>query len=160
MSYKFPLAFDSWDNDEKQAIFNVVESGFLTMGDKVKEFEQSFASYIGSKHAVMVNSGSSANLLMIASLFYNRDVNKRLKRGDEVIVPAVSWSTTYFPLYQYGLKIKFVDIDLETLNFDLQKLDAAVTEKTRLILAVNLLGNPADLNKLKTLCLKKKNYII
>ena len=149
MSYKFPLAFDSWDNDEKQAIFNVVESGFLTMGDKVKEFEQSFASYIGSKHAVMVNSGSSANLLMIASLFYNRDVNKRLKRGDEVIVPAVSWSTTYFPLYQYGLKFKFVDIDLETLNFDLQKLEEAVSEKTKLILAVNLLGNPNDFNKIK-----------
>ena len=97
----------------------------------------------------MVNSGSSANLLMIASLFYNRDVNKRLKRGDEVIVPAVSWSTTYFPLYQYGLKFKFVDIDLETLNFDLQKLEEAVTEKTKLILAVNLLGNPNDFNKIK-----------
>jgi CDP-4-dehydro-6-deoxyglucose reductase, E1 len=160
MSYKFPLAFDSWNNDEKQAIFNVVESGFLTMGDKVKEFEQSFASYIGSKHAVMVNSGSSANLLMIASLFYNRDVNKRLKRGDEVIVPAVSWSTTYFPLYQYGLKFKFVDIDLETLNFDLQKLEETVTEKTKLILAVNLLGNPNDFDKIKKIIGTKNIFLL
>jgi|TARA_B110000305_G_C19345146_1_gene591261 CDP-6-deoxy-D-xylo-4-hexulose-3-dehydrase len=159
MPYKFPLAFDSWDNAEKQEIFKVVESGYLTMGDKVKEFEQSFASYIGSKNAVMVNSGSSANLLMIASLFYSKDESKRLKRGDEVIVSAVSWSTTYFPLYQYGLKFKFVDIDIETLNFDLQKLDAAVTEKTRLILAVNLLGNPNDFDEIKKI-IGTKNIIL
>jgi len=94
----------------------------------------------------MVNSGSSANLLMVAALFYRKD--NPLQRGDEVIVPAVSWSTTYFPLYQYGLKIKFIDIDLETLNFDLDQLEDAVTEKTRLIMAVNLLGNPNDFNRI------------
>lgn len=68
----------------------------------------------------------------------------KLQRGDEVIVPAVSWSTTYYPLYQYGLKIKFVDIDLYTLNYDLDQLKQAVTDKTRAIMAVNLLGNPND----------------
>ena len=67
-----------------------------------------------------------------------------LKRGDEVIVPAVSWSTTYYPLYQYGLKLKFVDVDLHTLNFDLNQLEAAITENTKMIFAVNLLGNPND----------------
>ena len=79
---------------------------------------------------------------MIASLFYSKDKFKKLKRGDEVIVPAVSWSTSYYPLYQYGLKIKFIDIDLETLNYDLKKLKEAVSNKTKLILVVNLLGNP------------------
>lgn len=116
------------------------------MGPEVATFEQQFAQYTGSNHCVMVNSGSSANLLMVAALFYRKD--NPLKRGDEVIVPAVSWSTTYYPLYQYGLKIKFVDIDLETLNFDLDQLEAAVTAKTRLIMAVNLLGNPNDFNRI------------
>jgi len=157
MSYKFPLAFDSWDNDEKDAINEVVKTGNFTMGTKVKEFESSFSEYISSKYSLMVNSGSSANLLMIASLFYTSDKNKKLKRGDEVIVPAISWSTTYYPLYQYGLKLKFVDIDIETLNFDLRKLKDAVSEKTKVICAVNLLGNPNDFDVIKAII---KNYNI
>jgi CDP-6-deoxy-D-xylo-4-hexulose-3-dehydrase len=83
---------------------------------------------------------------MVAALFYTKNPNLKLARGDEVIVPAVSWSTTYFPLYQYGLKIKFVDIDLHTLNYDLEQLKQAVTDNTRMIMAVNLLGNPNDFN--------------
>ena len=160
MSYKFPLAFDSWDNREKDAINQVVMSGQFTMGSRVKEFEQSFSEYIKSKYAVMVNSGSSANLLMIASLFYTKDESKKLKRGDEVIVPAVSWSTSYNPLYQYGLKIKFVDIDLETLNYDIKKLKDAVTDKTKVILAVNLLGNPNDFNEIKKIINTKKIILL
>ena len=149
MSYKFPLAIDSWDENEKTAINEVVQNGFFTMGKKVKKFEKAFSNYIGSKYSVMVNSGSSANLLMIASLFYTKDQSRRLKRGDEVIVPSVSWSTSYYPLYQYGLKIKFIDVDLETLNYDLKKLKEAVSNKTKLILAVNLLGNPNNFKEIK-----------
>jgi CDP-6-deoxy-D-xylo-4-hexulose-3-dehydrase len=96
----------------------------------------------------MVNSGSSANLLMVAALFYTKNPQLKLKRGDEVIVPAVSWSTTYYPLYQYGLKIKFVDIDLYTLNYDLDELEKAVSDRTRMIIAVNLLGNPNDFGRI------------
>ena len=88
----------------------------------------------------MVSSGSTANLLATAALFFTK--NPKLKRGDEVIVPAVSWSTTYFPLQQYGLKLKFVDIDLETLNYDLEALEGAVSDSTKMIMVVNLLGNP------------------
>ena len=159
MKYKFPLAFDSWDNQEKDAINQVVMSGQFTMGQKVKEFEQSFSEYIESKYAVMVNSGSSANLLMIACLFYTKDESKKLKRGDEVIVPAVSWSTSYYPLYQYGLKIKFVDVDMKTLNYDINKLKDAVTNKTKVILAVNLLGNPNDFNEIKKI-INTKNILL
>jgi len=83
----------------------------------------------------------------------------KLKRGDEVIVPAVSWSTTYYPLYQYGLKIKFVDIDIETLNYDLVQLEAAISNKTRVVLAVNLLGNPNDFNFINSI-IKAKNIIL
>ena len=116
MSFKYPLATVTWDQKEIDAMQNVIASGDFTMGKYVKLLEKNFSKYIGSQYAVMVNSGSSANLLMIAALFYTKNPKLKLKRGDEVIVPAVSWSTTYYPLYQYGLKIKFVDIDIETLN--------------------------------------------
>lgn len=136
------LASDTWDEQELDAIRSVVSSGMFTMGSEVAEYEKEFADFFGSKFALMVSSGSTANLLMIAALFFTK--NPRLKRGDEVIVPAVSWSTTYFPLQQYGLKVIFVDIDPLTLNIDLEKLRDAITEKTKAVFLVNLLGNPND----------------
>lgn len=138
----YSLASSTWDDKELVAIQQVVDSNMFTMGKHVAEYEQKFAKFFGSKYAVMVSSGSTANLLMIATLFFTK--NPLLKRGDEVIVPAVSWSTTYFPLQQYGLKVKFVDIDRDTLNIDLNKLEAAITQNTKAILTVNLLGNPND----------------
>ncbi|MFN3967392.1 DegT/DnrJ/EryC1/StrS family aminotransferase [Flavobacterium sp.] len=139
---KYPLASSTWDEKEINAIQSVIAKDIYTMGESVKQFEENFAAFCGAKYAVMVNSGSSANLLAVAALFYTK--NPKLKRGDEVIVPAVSWSTTYYPLYQYGLKLKFVDVDLHTLNFDLEQLEKAVTDNTKMIFAVNLLGNPND----------------
>lgn len=144
MSFKFPLATSSWGQEETDAMQRVIASGMFTMGANVQAFELAFAQYIGSQHCVMVNSGSSANLLMVAALFYTKNPELKLQHGDEVIVPAVSWSTTYYPLYQYGLKIRFVDIDLYTLNYDLNQLEQAITDKTKMIMAVNLLGNPND----------------
>ena len=149
MTIQYPLATTSWDSLEYEAMQKVISSGMFTMGEHVKIYEKDFAQYLGSKYAVMVSSGSTANLIMVASLFYKK--NNPLKRGDEVIVPAVSWSTTYFPLQQYGLKLKFVDIDLETLNFDLKALESAITPKTRMIMAVNLLGNSNDYQVIKRL---------
>jgi len=149
MSVKFPLATASWGQEEFDAMQRVIASGMYSMGANVQAFERDFAKYVGSKHCVMVNSGSSANLLMVAALFYTKNSKLKLQRGDEVIVPAVSWSTTYYPLYQYGLKIKFVDIDLHTLNYDLEQLEQAVTDKTRAIMVVNLLGNPNDFGRIQ-----------
>ena len=149
MSIKFPLATASWGQEEQDAMQRVIASGMYTMGANVHAFERDFAQYVGSKYCVMVNSGSSAILLMVAALFYTKNSKLKLQRGDEVIVPAVSWSTTYYPLYQYGLKIKFVDIDLNTLNYDLDQLEQAVTDKTRAIMAVNLLGNPNDFGRIQ-----------
>lgn len=137
---KYPLASSTWDEKEIEAINSVIAKDMYTMGEGVKQFEDDFSNFVNSKYAVMVNSGSSANLIAVAALFYTK--NPKLKRGDEVIVPAVSWSTTYYPLYQYGLKLKFVDVNLHTLNFDLEQLKLAVTDDTKMILAVNLLGNP------------------
>ena len=141
-----PLATTTWDENEYQALQTVIDSGMFTMGKYVKEFEREFAKFVGSKYCVMVNSGSSANLIAIASMFYRSE--NPLKAGDEVIVPAVSWPTTYYPLYQYGLKIKFVDINEKTLNLDLNQLESAITDKTKAIFAVNLLGNSIDYGKL------------
>lgn len=154
----YPLATSSWDQSEIEAIHKVIQSGHFTMGPQVVECEKQFAEYLKSRYCVMVSSGSTANLIMVAALFYRK--NNPLKRGDEVIVPAVSWSTTYYPLYQYGLKLKFVDIDLETLNFNLQALEKAITPQTRLIMAVNLLGNPNDFSRLQKIIQGKNIEII
>ena len=148
MTVKFPLATSSWDQDEYDALNRVIASDRYSMGAEVAAFEDEFATLFGAKHAVMVNSGSSANLLIMAALRFTKNDKLRLKPGDEIIVPAVSWSTTYYPLNQYGLKLKFVDIDLHTLNYDLTALKSAVTDKTRAIMVVNLLGNPNDFDAL------------
>ena len=160
MTFKYPLATATWDQKEIDAMQKVIASGNFTMGENVRLFERKFAKYIGSQHAVMVNSGSSANLLMIGALFYSKNPKLKLKRGDEVIVPAVSWSTTYYPLYQYGLKIKFVDIDIETLNYDLAQLESAISNKTRVVLAVNLLGNPNDFDFIDKIIQDKKIILL
>jgi CDP-6-deoxy-D-xylo-4-hexulose-3-dehydrase len=144
MSIRFPLATSSWDDKEHDALQRVISADRYTMGDEVAKFEEHFGAYFGSKYAIMVNSGSSANLLMIAALTYTTNPLLKLLPGDEIIVPAVSWPTTYYPLNQYGLHLKFVDIDLKTLNYDITALEDAVTDKTRAIMAVNLLGNPND----------------
>ena len=145
-NFCLPLATSTWDDAEYSAMERVIQSGQFTMGPEVATFETAFSKYHKTKYAVMVNSGSSANLLMIASLFFRK--NNALKPGDEVIVPAVSWSTSYAPLQQYGLKVKFVDIDLNSLNLDLDQLEQAISSRTRLILMVNLLGNPNDFHRL------------
>ncbi|WMX93114.1 DegT/DnrJ/EryC1/StrS family aminotransferase [Escherichia coli] len=142
----YPLASNTWDEYEYAAIQSVIDSKMFTMGKKVELYEKNFADLFGSKYAVMVSSGSTANLLMIAALFFTN--KPKLKRGDEIIVPAVSWSTTYYPLQQYGLKVKFVDINKETLNIDIDSLKNAISDKTKAILAVNLLGNPNDFAKI------------
>src|SRR5207247_10427901 len=102
---------------------------------------------VGARHAVMTNSGSSANLVAVAALCY---VGRRpLQRGDEVIVPALSWATTFHPLQQYGLKLRFVDVDLDTLNIDVSRLAAALTPRTRMLVGVSILGNPAAVDVMR-----------
>jgi CDP-6-deoxy-D-xylo-4-hexulose-3-dehydrase len=156
---KFPLATETWNQAEYDALQRVIASGMFTMGSEVQKFEGMFASYVGSKYCVMVNSGSSANLLMVGALRYSQNPALQIKPGDEVIVPAVSWSTTYYPLHQYGLKLKFVDIDIDTLNYDLNALSAAVGERTRAIVAVNLLGNPNDFSRIQEI-IDNRNIIL
>jgi CDP-6-deoxy-D-xylo-4-hexulose-3-dehydrase len=154
----YELSASTWGPEEVEAIRRTVELGRFTMGEQVATFEKEFAAYFGMKHGVMVNSGSSANLIAVAALFYKKD--RPLKRGDEVIVPAISWSTTYHPLQQYGLRLRFVDVELETLNLDCSKLERALTPRTRAIVAVSILGNPAALDVIQRFALEHGLYLI
>src|SRR5712671_2904993 len=147
---RYELAAPTWGPEEFAAIDRVVAHGRFTMGDEVAAFEREFADYFGSKYGVMVNSGSSANLVAVAALFYKSE--RPLQRGDEVIVPAISWATTYHPLQQYGLRLRFVDVELETLNMDVSKLEEALTPRTRMVVAVSILGNPAALDVMRAFC--------
>jgi CDP-6-deoxy-D-xylo-4-hexulose-3-dehydrase len=151
---KYPLACDTWDDREIEAIQKVIKSGRYTMGPHVKQFEKEFASHFMCKDAVMVNSGSTANLLMLATL-----AEKYKLRGN-IIVPAVSWSTTYFPLHQYNFTINFVDIDKHTLNIDPEKVEAAINPETCAIFTVNLLGNCCEYKKLKEIAKRRGLMLI
>jgi CDP-4-dehydro-6-deoxyglucose reductase, E1 len=144
----YELAVNTWGPEELAAIERVVASNRFTIGPNVAAFEEAFAAYHGRKYAVMVNSGSSANLLAVAALFYKKD--RPLERGDEVIVPAISWATTYHPLQQYGLRLKIVDVELDTLNIDVRRLEQARGPRTRAIMGVSILGNPAALDVMRS----------
>jgi CDP-6-deoxy-D-xylo-4-hexulose-3-dehydrase len=154
----YPLASTTWDHLEIEAMQSVISSGNFTMGRHVKEFEKAFAEYFGSSYAIMSNSGSSANLLSLAAMRYSKKYDFRGR--DEVIVPAVSWSTTFYPVAQLGFRLRFVDIDLDTLNMDLEAVEQAIGPRTAGILAVNLLGNPADLFNLSKLAKENDIFLL
>ena len=128
----------------------VIKSGHFSMGSETKCFEGSFAASQGRHHGCMVNSGSSANLVMLAAARYCP--NAYITPGSEVIVPAVSWSTTYYPVNQAGARLCFVDVDPEDFNMSVDAVAEAIGPRTRAVLAVNLLGNPAHLVELRELC--------
>ena len=148
----WPLASSSWDSEEYQAIQEVIDSGFFSMGKRTAEFEEQFAQWAGRKYAVMVNSGSSANLIAASALRYVRDTDAIPNHDGligEVIVPTVSWSTTYFPFYQNRYKLVFVDVDPDTYNIDTNLLREAISSKTVGICGVNLLGSCANWSVIK-----------
>jgi CDP-6-deoxy-D-xylo-4-hexulose-3-dehydrase len=153
----YSLATSTWNNEEILTSTQLLSSGQLTMGKEVKDFEDQFAKYIGTKYAVMFNSGSSANLAIFSALKYVKD--SKISEGDHVLVPAVSWSTTFYPINQLGFILDFVDIDPNTLNLDINEVEKKITSKTRAIFAVNLLGNPSELLALTKIA-KKYDLIL
>ena len=142
----YPLATSSWGKEEVEAIQKVIDTDMYTMGKHVKQFEQEFAKLFGSEYAVMVNSGSSANLLMLSMLKW------KYKLTGDIIVPVVGWATTYFPIVQNGFKINFVDVDPNTWNIDVNKIEEAITPNTCAIMPVNLLGNSCEYGRLIEIC--------
>ena len=146
----YPLTATVWGEEEALAYRQVFENDRFTMGDCVKQFELDFASKVGSRYAVMTSSGSTANLVGLAAFFFKKE--NPLQRGDEVIVPSISWATTYYPLQQYGLRLRFLDVELDTLNMDVSQLEAALTARTRMVVGVSILGNPCSLDHIRTFC--------
>ena len=156
---KYPLLSNAFSESDISEGQKILKSKQITMSSKTKLFEKKFAEYIGSKFALMVNSGSSANLLAL-SLLTNPMRKKRLNPGDEVIVPVVCWSTSLWPIIQHGLKPVFVDIDLNNLNISLKELEKKITKKTKAIFCVHVLGLSADMLKLKRIANKNKLMIV
>jgi CDP-6-deoxy-D-xylo-4-hexulose-3-dehydrase len=152
-SLEFPLIASSIFIEEILSAVDSVLNGQLTMNTHVREFEEMFARRVGAPFAVMCNSGSSANLLALAALTNHLRVD-RLSAGDEVLIPAVCWSTSLWPIIQMGLVPVFVDVDPITLNIDLEDMERRITERTRGLLAVHVLGNMCDMEKLGNICSK------
>lgn len=151
----YPTAFSLWEDEEHVAITRVLASGRFTMGAEVAAFEREFAAYHDTRHAIMVNSGSSANLVAIAALFHVK--HNPLKRGDVAIVPALAWSTTYAPLVQYGLNLTLVDCD-ETWNADILSFEFNAPTPARLVVGCSILGNPASIDGVQAVAKIKNAY--
>jgi CDP-4-dehydro-6-deoxyglucose reductase, E1 len=149
----------TWAAAEINAFVDCLLTTRVTMGPKVKAFEKSYAEKFGWAHGVMVNSGSSANLLAIATLT-NPELPDHLAPGDEVIVPALSWSTTVWPLIQCGLVPVVVDIDPATLNIDANEIERAIGPRTRAVLIVPVYGNPCDMDAIVDICERRDLVLI
>ena len=152
-----PLISPSYGKEEVVEAIESMISTWVTMGGKVRSFEESFAKYIGTKYAVMVNSGSSANLLAL-SVLSHPEVRK-IQRGDEIITPAVTWATTVYPIVNVGAKPVFIDVDADTYTLNTDSLESAISKKTSALMPVHLLGNPCDMNRL-TKVVKKHDLVM
>ncbi len=157
MVSNYPLTYDTWNHLEKNIIKNFSKANRFTYGPITRKYEKNLSRFFKTKYCVSVNSGSSANLLALNSLFFKK--NKPLKKGDEVIVTSLGWSTTYSPLQQMGLNIKVVDINLNTLSIDLKSLKESISKKTKLILVVNPLGNANHFEEIISICKKRNIYL-
>jgi len=156
---KIPLITPSYGWEEVVEGIDSMLSTQVTMGEKVRQFEAMFADYIGVNHAVMVHSGSSANLLIL-SVLTNPALENCIKPGDEVITPAVTWATTVWPIINCNAVPVLVDVDLETFNLNIDEVKKAITSKTKAIMPVHLLGNPCNIDKIIELAKEHNLYVI
>ena len=155
--YFYPLIEDPFSNNDISEGIKVLKSKQLTISKKTFNFEKDFSSSLKSKYSLMVNSGSSANLLALQCLI-NPYRKNRLKAGDEVIIPTLCWSTSLWPIIQSNLKPIFVDINPLTLNIDELEVEKKITKKTKAILLVHVLGNSCDMDQIMKI--KKKHNLI
>lgn len=141
-----PLISPSYGKEEVLESLESLLSTWVTAGKKVRKFEKDFARYIGTKFAVMVNSGSSANLLAL-SILSNPQI-KKIKKHNEIITPAVTWATTVYPIINVGATPLFVDVDSETYTINTDLVESAISKKTSVLMPVHLIGNTCDMRKL------------
>ena len=155
----YRLSPDSFSNEDIIKGIEVLLTKKITMAEITIKFEKEFAKFIGSKYALMVNSGSSANLLATFALINPLKKNK-LKKGDECLIPSLCWSTSLWPIVQAGLTPKFVDIDPKTLNISIPDLKKKISKKTKAIMGVHVLGNSTNMDELMHIVKKNKLYLI
>ena len=157
--YFYPLLDNAFSKEDLFSGINVLVSGQLTMSKKTRDFEKEFAKKMGKKYALMVNSGSSANLLATFAAC-NPLRKNRFKPGDEALIPAICWSTSLWPLVQSGLKPVFVDVEKDTLNVNSDLLIKKINKNTKVIMLVHVLGNSTDVEKIKKVAKQKKIILI
>ncbi len=155
----YRLSPDSFSNEDIIKGIEVLLTKKITMSEITKKFEKEFAKFIGSKYALMVNSGSSANLLATFALI-NPLKKDKLKKGDECLISSLCWSTSLWPIVQAGLTPKFVDIDPQTLNISIPDLKKKISKKTKAIMGVHVLGNSTNMDELMHIVKKNKLYLI
>ena len=149
-----------FDEDE---MVNLIDSSlefWLTSGRYTEQFERDLSEFLNVKYTLLVNSGSSANLLAFMALTSHKLGERRIKRGDEVITVAAGFPTTVTPIIQYGAIPVFLDITIPTYNIDIDLLEKALTEKTKAIMIAHTLGNPFNLTKVKEFCEKNNLWLI
>ncbi len=156
---RIPLNIPTYNAEEVEEALESLLSTWVTMGSKVKRFEEAFAEYDGSKHAVMVNSGSSANLLAL-SVLTNPLVKDHIPKGSEILTPAVTWATTVYPIFNVGCTPVLVDVDPKTFNIIPDEIEKAITNKTRAIVPVHLLGGPCRIEQIKEIADIHDLYLI
>lgn len=156
---KIPLQIPSYGSEEVGEVLDSLLTTFVTMGKKVQIFEDEFAKYLGAKHAIMVNSGSSANLIAL-SILTNESLRDRILPGEEVIIPATNWVTTMNPIGDVGAIPAIVDVELDTMNIDVDKIEAAITGNTRAIMPVHMLGNPAKIKEIMEISEKHDLFVV
>jgi len=149
----------TFNADEIIAFTNQMLTTKVTMGEKVTEFEKKYCSKYSYGHGVSNNSGSSANLLML-SVLTSKLTENNLKKGDEIILPALTWSTTVWPVIQMGLIPVYVDCDLYTFNMDSNKIEEAISDKTKAIFSVPIYGNPCEMDSILSICKKHDLMLI
>ncbi|MFD1612614.1 DegT/DnrJ/EryC1/StrS family aminotransferase [Sphingomonas tabacisoli] len=159
------MAYNTMGPAEAAAIAEVVASGRMTQGERVTAFEAAIAARHGVKHAILVNSGSSANLIAIEAAFHLAQLRPDLlpqpiQRGDEAIIQGLNWPSTLTPILNRGLRPVFCDIDLSSLNASVEHVDAVRTDRTRMVVAVPVLGNPSHLEELRDYCQANKLVLI
>lgn len=152
---KIPFGTISITKKAKELINSALDSGRVSSGKYVREFEERFAELVGAKEAVAVSSGTDADILALAVLY-----DFGAKRGDEIIVPALSFVATGNAVLHAGFKPVFIDIERETLNINVKKIEKVITKKTRAIFAVHLMGKPADMDAINEIAKKNNLYVI
>jgi CDP-6-deoxy-D-xylo-4-hexulose-3-dehydrase len=156
---KIPLNIPSYSWEEAYEAIDSIITTWVTMGEKVQKFERMFADYVGVENAVMVNSGSTANLLAL-SVLTNPVINNRIKMGEEIITPAITWSTTVFPIINVNAMPVLVDVDFDTYTMNTTEIQKAITDKTRAIMPVHILGNPCDMKKIMEIAEEHDLFIV